>query len=170
MLGPVWLRLILLRGSVSPLDTPNFTSGMNTRSLISPTTVQWRSACDNDSFHYVMKGAESEQPVGAPWYQWVGCRDHAGITCFPHSGTWQVQGGPAYICREQRKCVFYDMGPLRGCPDENALLRKRTCIASFWPTVHTDHENAVPENALFLKMGLRVEKSENATPPFSCGQ
>ena len=33
---------------------------------------------------------------------------------------------------------------LRGRPQENALLRKRTCITSFWPTVHTD-----PENALF---------------------
>ena len=40
------------------------------------------------SFHYVTKGAESEQPVGAPFYQWVGCRDHAGITCFAHSGSW----------------------------------------------------------------------------------
>ena len=60
-----------------------------------------------------MKGAESEQPVGAPCYQGVGCRDHAGITGFPHSGSWQAQRGPAYICREQRKRVFYDMGPLR---------------------------------------------------------
>ena len=59
-----------------------------------------------------MKGAESEQPVGAPCYQGVGCRDHAGITGFPHSGSWQAQGGPAHICREQRKRVFYDMGPL----------------------------------------------------------
>ena len=42
-----------------------------------------------------------------------GCRDHAGITCFPHSGSWQAQGGPAYICRDQRKCVFHDMGPLK---------------------------------------------------------
>ena len=63
-------------------------------SLISPITVQWRPAYDNDSFRYVTKGAESEQPVGAPCYQWVSCRDHAGIS------------------RDQRKCVFYDMGPL----------------------------------------------------------
>ena len=56
---------------------------------------------------------ESEQPVGAPCYQWVDCRDHAGITCFPHSGSWQAQGGPAYICRDQRKCVYNNMGPLR---------------------------------------------------------
>ena len=81
-------------------------------SLISAIAAQWRSVYDNDSFHYVTKGAESGQPVGAPCYQWVGCRDHAGITCFPHSGSWQAQGGPAYICREQRKRVFYDMGPL----------------------------------------------------------
>ena len=60
----------------------------------------------------IMDGAESEQPVGAPCYQWVGCRDHAGLACFPLSGSWQAQGGPAYICRDQRKCVFYDMGPL----------------------------------------------------------
>ena len=50
---------------------------------------------------YVTTGAESEQPVGALFYQWVGCRDHAGIACFPHSGSWQAQGGPVYICRDQ---------------------------------------------------------------------
>ena len=55
---------------------------------------------------------ESEQPVGVPCYQWVGCRDHAGLACFPLSGSWQAQGGPAYICREQRKRVYNDMGPL----------------------------------------------------------
>ena len=60
-----------------------------------------------------MAGAESKQPVGALFYQWVGCRDHSGLVCFPHSGSWQVQGGPAYICRDQRKCVFHNMGPLR---------------------------------------------------------
>ena len=53
-----------------------------------------------------MKGAESEQPVGALCYQWVGCRDHAGITCFPHSGSWQAQRGAA------KMSFFYDMGPL----------------------------------------------------------
>ena len=82
-------------------------------SLISPITVQRRPAYDDDSFHYVTKGADSEQPVGAPCYQWVGCRDHAGIACFPHSGSWQAQGGPAYIWRDQRKWVFHNMGPLR---------------------------------------------------------
>ena len=58
------------------------------------------------------EGAESEQPVAAPFYQWVGCRDHAELVCFPHSGSWQAQGGPVYICRHQRKCVFHNMGPL----------------------------------------------------------
>ena len=52
------------------------------------------------------------QPVGAPFYQWVGCRDHAAIACFPHCGSLQVQGGPAYKCRDQRKHVFHNMGPL----------------------------------------------------------
>ena len=57
-----------------------------------------------------------------------------------------------------------------GHPDENALLRKCTRIASFWPTVHTDPENAAPENAHFLKMGLKVKKSKNTALPFSCEQ
>ena len=52
-----------------------------------------------------MEGAESEQPVGAPFYQWMGCRDHAGIVCFPHSGSWQAQGGPAYV--ETSENVFF---------------------------------------------------------------
>ena len=38
---------------------------------------------------------------------------------------------------------------VRPCPDDNTLLRKHTCIASFWQTIHTDPENAAPENALF---------------------
>ena len=37
--------------------------------------MQRRSAYDNISFHHVIKGAESEQPAGAPCYQWVGCRE-----------------------------------------------------------------------------------------------
>ena len=103
--------MTLQNTAVSPQDTLNFTSGMNAPpSQISPITAQWRSAYDTDFFRYVTKGADSEQPVGALFYQWVGCRDHAGIACFPHSGSGQ--GGPAYICRDQRKCVFYDMGPL----------------------------------------------------------
>ena len=64
-------------------------------------------------FRFTTKGAESEQPVGALLYQWVGCRDHAGIACFPHSRRWQAQGGPANICRDQRKRVFHNMGPLK---------------------------------------------------------
>ena len=45
----------------------------------------------------------------------------------------------------------------------------RTHTFWFWSIVHTDPENAVPENALFLKTGLRVEKSENAALLFSWG-
>ena len=30
----------------------------------------------------------------------------SGIVCFPHSGSRQAQGRPAYICRGQRKRVF----------------------------------------------------------------
>ena len=41
-------------------------------SRISPVTEQTRPAYDNLSFRYVTIGAESEQPVGAPFYQWVG--------------------------------------------------------------------------------------------------
>ena len=29
---------------------------------------------------------------------------------------WQAQGGPVYICRDQRKRVFYDMGLLTNTP------------------------------------------------------
>ena len=57
-------------------------------------------------------GGEYEQPVGAPFYQWVGCRDNAGLVCFPNSGSWQAQGGPTYICRDRRKHVFHNMEPL----------------------------------------------------------
>ena len=60
----------------------------------------------------ITKGAESEQPVGAPVCRRVGCRDHAAVVCFLHSGIWQAQGGPAFMCRDQRKCVFHNMGPL----------------------------------------------------------
>ena len=87
--------------------------GWKPPSQISPITAQRRPVYDNDSFHYVTKGVESEQPVGAPCYQWVGCRDHAGIACFPHSGSWQVQRGPVYICRDQRKHVFSQHGTFK---------------------------------------------------------
>ena len=70
-------------------DTPNFTSGMDAPpSRISPIIAQKRPPCENLSFRYVTTGAESEQPAGAPFYQWVGCRDHAGLVCFPYSGSW----------------------------------------------------------------------------------
>ena len=79
---------------------------------ISPITAERRPAYENDSLRNVTKGAESEQPVGAPFYQWVGCRDHAFLVCFLHSRSWQAQGGPAYICRDQIKHVFHNKGPL----------------------------------------------------------
>ena len=71
-----------------------------------------KEAYEHLSCHYAMTEAESEQPVGTLFYQWVGCRDDAGLVCFPHSGHWQAQGGPDYICRHQRKLVFHNMGPL----------------------------------------------------------
>ena len=83
-----------------------------------------RPAYENLSFHYVRTGAESEQPVGALFYQWVGCRDHAGITCFSHSGSWQAQRGPAYICRDQSKRVFHNMGPLKSFLLEQYLVTR----------------------------------------------
>ena len=86
--------------------------GWTPPSQISSLTVQRRPAYENDFFRQVRTGAESKQPVGAPCYQWMGCRDHAGIVCVPHSWSWQAQGGSAYICRDQRKCVFHNMGPL----------------------------------------------------------
>ena len=55
------------------------------------TSPRGRILLDICYFRYVTTGADSEQPVGALFYQWVGCRDHAGITCFPHSGGWQAQ-------------------------------------------------------------------------------
>ena len=76
------------------LDTLNFTSRMNTPPLGyllgegGSVFTQRRLAFESRSFCYVTTGAESEQPVGAPFYQWVGCRDDAGLICFPHSGSW----------------------------------------------------------------------------------
>ena len=51
---------------------------------------------------------------------------------------------------------------LMPCPDDNALLRKRKRIVSFWPIVHTDPENAVPEHTLFWKRvsGWRNPKTQ----------
>ena len=44
--------------------------GWTPPSLISPITAERGLAYENDSFHYVMKEAESEQLVGVPCYQW----------------------------------------------------------------------------------------------------
>ena len=63
--------------------------------------------------------------------------------------------------------LLYYMG---GHPHGNASVCKRTCFGLFWPVVHMDLVNAVPVNTLFLKPGLRVEKSENAALVFSCGR
>ena len=60
------------------------TRGWTPPSQISPIIVQKRPTYENLSFHYVTKGL----PVGAVFYQWLGCRDHAGLVCFPHSGSW----------------------------------------------------------------------------------
>ena len=62
--------------------------GWKPHSWISPIIAQRRQDYDNLSFRYVTSGAASEQPVWAPFYQWVGYRDHAGLVCFPHSWRW----------------------------------------------------------------------------------
>ena len=69
-----------------------------------------RPAYDNDSFPYVTKEAESEQPVGVLFDQWVGCRDHAGITYFPHSG--RLREDQLIYVESRENMFFYDMGPL----------------------------------------------------------
>ena len=53
-------------------------------------------------------------------------------------------------------------GTLRGRPDKNAVLRKCTRFASFWLTIHTDPENAVPENTRCWKRvsGWRNPKTQ----------
>ena len=96
--------------------------GWTPPSQISPITVQRRSVYDNDSFRYITTGADSEQPVGALCYQWAGCRDHAGIACFPHSGSCQAQGGPAYICRDQRKMCFSWYGTFKYCCQQSLTV------------------------------------------------
>ena len=93
-------------------------------SQISPIIMQRRLTYENDSFRYITTGAESEQPVGALFYQWVGCRDHAGIVCFPQE---LAQGGP--ICRDQRKRVFHNTVPF-----------KRKIVIS--QRLHTLHHNS----------------------------
>ena len=56
-----------------------------------------------------------------------------------------------FFCNASQWSLKYVYQTLRPRPDDNTLLRKRTCIASFWPTVHTDPENAAPENTIFWK-------------------
>ena len=52
-------------------------------------------------------------------------------------------------------------GELRVHPHGNTFVCKRRCFALCWPIDFTDP---------FLKPGLRVEKCENSTLAFSCGQ
>ena len=49
------------------------------------------------------------------------------------------------------------------------LFCENASFATFWPTVHTDPENATPDNGLFWK---RVSgwKNPKTQPLFSCGQ
>ena len=110
--------------------------GWTPPSRISPITVQRRPAYDNDSFRYVTKGAESEQHVRVPCYQWMGCRDHAGVACFHHYGSWQAQGGPAYISRDQRKRVFLNMGPLS--LTANGHILSKASFEGFWQYIYTN--------------------------------
>ena len=98
-------------GAAAGSGTDTFTR-VELQLLICPITAQRKLAYENLPFRYLTKGAESEQPVGELFYQWVGCRDHAGLVCFPHSGSWQAQGGPVYKCSHQRKHVFQNRGPL----------------------------------------------------------
>ena len=78
--------MTLRNTAILPLDTPH---GWTPPSQISPIIItQRRSAYEHLSLCYVMTGAESEQPLGVPFYQWLGCRDHAGLVSFPHSGSW----------------------------------------------------------------------------------
>ena len=94
-----------------PLDTLNFTSGMNAPlSDISYHRAEeaclWKSLLllRNDRSWIWTACRSAILPVGGLQRP---CRNH-----FPHSGSWQVQRGSAYICRDQRKHVFHNMGPL----------------------------------------------------------
>ena len=55
---------------------------------------------------HVMTGAESDQPVGAPFYQWVGCRDIAGLRCFAPLGVGRLREDQ-FIYVETREDVFF---------------------------------------------------------------
>ena len=54
----------------------------------------------------VTTGAESEQSVGAPFYQWVGCRDDAGLICFLILGVGRLREDQL-ICVETRENMFF---------------------------------------------------------------
>ena len=90
--------------------------------------------------------------------------------------SWYNSSSKNRYFKEKKKCFKQVLNNnlcscryrIGGCPHENALLWKRTHIASFWPTVHTDPENTAPENALFWNQVM--EKSKNAALPFSCGR
>ena len=84
--------------------------GWTPPSQISPIIGQRRLAYEHLSFRYIMTGAESEQPVGAPFYQWVGCRDHSELVCFPHSGGWLAQGGKVYVDIRENVFSRYGLG------------------------------------------------------------
>ena len=99
------------------------------------TTNNWASCVSNSEWqhcetllsyrwthHYITKGAESEQPEGVQFYQWVGCRDHAGIACF-----LQAQRGPVYIRIDQRKLVFHNMRPLN---ETTRNFKLRLCVVT----------------------------------------
>ena len=73
--------------------------------------VQWRPAYDNDSFCHVTKGAESEQPVGAPCYQLVGLEDHAESLVFLILGVGRLREDQR-IYVETRENVFFKIWDL----------------------------------------------------------
>ena len=77
------------------------------------------AALSDISYHHAEEAAaESEQSVGAMFYQWVGCRDHAEISCFPQeSFAFLILGvgrlrDDQLIYVEARENVFFNMGPL----------------------------------------------------------
>ena len=73
-------------------------------------------------------------------------------SCWPHWVDWLFKATVLLVGTPEPR-PWLSVVPLRPRPDDNALLRKRTRIALFWPIVHTD-----PENALF---GQRVSGWRN---------
>ena len=55
---------------------------------------------------------------------------------------------------------------LKGCPFFCTFMWKYTCIASFWPTIHTYPENTATENALFWNrsQGGKIQKRSPPVP------